>query len=91
MRQQRIHRFMLALATVGGIVGIWLAAWIAGLTPASAEEREFIDMARRSVFASAPGVSAALQVTGDARYVSRRHFLAVAEAVSRPVEIGSRK
>lgn len=74
---------MLALLVAIGVVSAsWFGAWLVGITPASQQEREFIQMAMKSSFAKKPSVQAAIKVSNNTIYLSRRHFCAVADAVT---------
>ena len=74
---------ILKLLIVMGVVLIgWFSAWRIGITPASRLEREFIQMVKESHLSKTPSVQAAIEVTNNSSYVSRRHFCAVADAVT---------
>lgn len=80
--QQNAGRLILALVAAGVVSAGGIGAWVAGVTPASQLEREFIQMTIQSDEALRPPVQAALKVASNAIYLSRQNFCAVADAVT---------
>ncbi|HMP09481.1 hypothetical protein [Hydrogenophaga sp.] len=73
--------FTFPLMMAAGLLAVaYLALWAVGLTPASAQEREFIALLKESELAQRPPVAAVLAEARGSTYVSRRHFLAAEAA-----------
>lgn len=73
--------FLGSLAGAGALGALYMAAWMLGITPATAQEREFIEMARTSSMADERRVQIALKMVDKALYVSREDFQSVASAI----------
>lgn len=73
-------RLLLAVMAFGGLLTVYIFAWMAGITPASTGEREFLAMLHSSELAATPVVAAVLADAESSAYTSRAHFLAAAEA-----------
>lgn len=69
-----------SLSATATAVLLLFVCWVVGLTPASTQERQFIDMLASSSFQSSPQVAAVVHVAAQAPYISRRHFLAAEKA-----------
>lgn len=72
--------FFCGLAVAATVALAWFFAWLLGVTPASAQERLFINELRASQVGEEPRVAGVLSAMDNSLYVSRRHFLAAAEA-----------